>query len=110
MGRGGIGEENMLRALKIMDWYMKLLNPLSTEVWLSLINKLSESLLKESSSFYKTKAAFTSDFFDSLGTSWDDGISPEEETFRLCSTCMYNVTYNWWDGLYIMNIVKELCC
>lgn len=84
----------MLRALNITDWYMKLLNPLSTEVKLNLINKLSEAVLKESGVSHKSKADSTSDFFASLGTSWDDGISPEEEASRLRNARMNDVTRN----------------
>ena len=43
---------------------MKLLSPLSTEVKLSLISKLSESVLKEINSSSKTKVASVSGFFD----------------------------------------------
>lgn len=85
----------MLHALNITDWYMKILNPLSSEIKLNLINRLSESVLKEGFSIHKSKSLVTNnDFFASLSNSWDDEATPEEETDRIRNSRLSNVTRN----------------
>lgn len=85
----------MLQTLNITDWYMKILNPLSSEVKLNLINRLSESVLKERLSVHKPKKQIANSlFFDSLSDSWDDGSTPEEETKNIRESRSSNVTRN----------------
>lgn len=83
----------MLQTLNITDWYMKILNPLSAEIKLNLINRLSESVLKERLSIQKSKNQKTNRvFFDSLSDSWDDGVTPEEEIKQIRDSRLNNVT------------------
>lgn len=83
----------MLHTLNITDWYMKILNPLSSEVKLNLINRLSESVLKERLSAHKSKKkSADSVFFESLSDSWDDGTTPEEEMQYIRESRQSNIT------------------
>lgn len=85
----------MLHTLNIIDWYMKILNPLSSEVKLNLINRLSESVLKEGISVHSPKAPSSkNDFFAALSDSWDDGITPEEETDCIRNSRLSGATRN----------------
>lgn len=65
-------------SLNPTEWYMKLLAPLSSEVKLDLISKLSESL-KNKVSHTENKVSKSDGFFDTLSGTWDDGTSVEEE-------------------------------
>lgn len=65
-------------SLNPTEWYMKLLAPLSSEVKLDLISKLSESL-KNKVSHTENKVSKSDGFFDTLSSAWDDGTSVEEE-------------------------------
>ena len=60
--------------ISITDWYYSLLAPLSKEVKLDIISRLSASLTRKSAA----KKADMS-FFDGLNNSWDDGTPVEEE-------------------------------
>lgn len=59
-------------ALKNLEWYASMLEPLDDEMKLSIINRLSKSML------VKDNGA-VADFAD-LSSAWkEDGLSPEEE-------------------------------
>ena len=60
------------------DWLMRLIAPTSNEVKLSIISRLSESLVKRSS-----KRKVDMSFFDGLTGAWEDGTPAEEETRRI---------------------------
>ncbi len=60
------------------DWLMRLIAPTSNEVKLSLINRLSESLVKRPS-----KRKVDMSFFDGLTGAWIDGTPAEEEVERI---------------------------
>lgn len=61
--------------IHISNMYMRMLSPLSDEVKLDLIHKLSASLLTKKT---KTKTDNV-DVFANLTGAWDDSVSPEEE-------------------------------
>lgn len=65
-------------SLNPTEWYMKLLAPLSPDIKLDLISKLSESL-KEKISHPAKKASDAENFFGALSGAWEDGVSVEEE-------------------------------
>lgn len=81
----------MEQALNPADWYMKLLAPLSPDIKLDLISKLSESL-KEKNVFSGKTMSESSDFFESLSGAWDDGISVEEEVEKIRGSRTSNKT------------------
>lgn len=56
------------------NWIMRLLSPLSDEVKLSIINRLSASLLT------KGKKKDDDSFFADISGAWDDGVSVEDAT------------------------------
>ena len=56
------------------NWIMRLLSPLSDEAKLSIINRLSASLLT------KGKRKDDDRFFDEISGAWDDGVSVEDAT------------------------------
>ena len=56
------------------NWIMRLLSPLSDEAKLSIINRLSASLLS------KSKKKDDDQFFAGISGAWDDGVSVEEVT------------------------------
>ncbi|RHO65854.1 hypothetical protein DW083_19995 [Parabacteroides sp. AF48-14] len=62
--------------VKITDMYMKILSPLSDEIKLDLISKLSASLLRKRS---RVKSLDTN-LFSGLSGAWEDDLTPEEET------------------------------
>lgn len=67
-------------SLNTTDWYMKLLAPLSPDVKLDLISKLSESLKeKVTHPVAKKDAVLSENFFNTLSGAWDDGTPVEEE-------------------------------
>ncbi len=57
------------------NWYAQMLMPLENSIKITLINKLSASILEKSKQTKKNMS-----FFDGLSNSWCDDISPEEET------------------------------
>ena len=56
------------------NWIMRLLSPLSDEAKLSIINRLSASLLT------KGKRKDDDRFFAEISGAWDDGVSVEDAT------------------------------
>lgn len=72
------GELIMELSLNPTEWYMKLLAPLSPDIKLDLISKLSESLKEKVIHPAKTISK-TEDFFGALSGAWEDDISVEEE-------------------------------
>jgi len=70
-------------ALETTDWYMRLLEPLSREIKLNIINRLSTSLLMKTQ-----QKKVDMSFFDGLSNAWEDEKSPEEEmrTIRMSRT------------------------
>ena len=60
--------------LENSNWIMRLLSPLSDEAKLSIINRLSASLLA------KGKKNDDDHFFAGIGGAWDDGVSVEDAT------------------------------
>ena len=60
--------------LENSNWIMRLLSPLSDEAKLSIINRLSASLLA------KGKKKDNDSFFADITGAWDDGVSVEEAT------------------------------
>lgn len=81
----------MEQALNPADWYMKLLAPLSPDIKLDLISRLSESLKEKNVVSGKTISE-SSDFFESLSDAWDDGISVEEEVEKIRGSRTSNKT------------------
>ncbi len=65
-------------SLNPTEWYMKLLAPLSPDIKLDLISKLSESL-KEKVSHSEKTILKSEDFFSTLSGAWEDDTSVEEE-------------------------------
>ncbi|RGV51562.1 hypothetical protein DWW10_15770 [Bacteroides intestinalis] len=65
-------------SLNPTEWYMKLLAPLSPDIKLDLISKLSESL-KEKVSHSEKTILKSEDFFSALSGAWEDDTSVEEE-------------------------------
>lgn len=66
----------MATTLTPAEWYMKLLSPLSPDIKLDLISKLSESLKEKISA---KSVSHSSDFFNALSGAWEDDIPAEEE-------------------------------
>jgi len=60
--------------LENSNWIMRLLSPLSDEAKLSIINRLSASLLA------KGKRNDDDHFFAGISGAWDDGVSVEDAT------------------------------
>ena len=73
----------MEQALNPVDWYMKLLAPLSPDIKLDLISKLSESLKDTHKS---------SDFFSALSGAWEDDTSVEDEVRKIRESRTSNQT------------------
>ena len=65
-------------SLNPTEWYMKLLAPLSPDIKLDLISKLSESL-KEKVAHPAKKTPNSENFFSALSGAWEDSISVENE-------------------------------
>lgn len=59
-------------ALKNLEWYTSMLEPLDNEMKISIINRLSHSMLEKNSDTI-------SDFSDFSGAWENDDLSPEEE-------------------------------
>ncbi len=59
---------------QIADLYAQMLMPLENNIKISIINKLSASILEKENS-----AKTNMSFFDELNNSWCDNVSPEEE-------------------------------
>lgn len=68
----------MEQSLNPTEWYMKLLAPLSPDIKLDLISKLSESL-KEKVSHSTRKVSKAENIFSALSGAWEDNVSVEEE-------------------------------
>lgn len=66
----------MATTLTPAEWYMKLLSPLSPDIKLDLISKLSESLKEKIST---KSVSHSSDFFNTLSGAWEDDTPVEEE-------------------------------
>lgn len=62
-------------AKQTANWYAQMLMPLENSIKISIINRLSASILEKENPTKNTMA-----FFDGLNNSWCDNISPEEET------------------------------
>ena len=62
-------------AAQTADWYAQMLMPLENSIKITIINKLSASMMENTDSNKKNLS-----FFDGLNNSWCDNISPEEET------------------------------
>lgn len=60
--------------LENSNWIMRLLSPLSDEAKLSIINRLSASLLA------KGKKKDEEGFFVGISGAWEDGVSVEDAT------------------------------
>lgn len=65
----------MDEAMNITNLYMRMLAPLSDEVKLDLIHRLSASLLRKKSK----SIAIDNDLFAGITGAWNDDVSPEEE-------------------------------
>lgn len=65
----------MATTLTPAEWYMKLLSPLSPDIKLDLISKLSESLKEKIST---KSVSHSSDFFNTLSGAWEDDTPVEE--------------------------------
>ena len=74
-------------AQKTAEWYTQMLMPLENTIKLTIINRLSASLL-ENEENKKTEMSF----FDGLNNSWNDGISPEAEAAAIRSARTQGVT------------------
>lgn len=81
----------MEQALNPVDWYMKLLAPLSPDIKLDLISKLSESL-KDTHTLSKKITPKSSDFFGALSGAWEDDISVEDEVKKIRGSRTSNQT------------------
>lgn len=87
-------------SLNPTEWYMKLLAPLSPDIKLDLISKLSESLKEKVIHPAKTISK-TEDFFGALSGAWEDDISVEEEMKNIREsrtsnkTSLRNATFIW---------------
>ncbi len=68
-------------AKQTANWYAQMLMPLEKSIKISIINRLSASILEEEES---SKTGMS--FFDGLNNSWCDNISPEEETSSIRSS------------------------
>lgn len=62
-------------ATQTADWYAQMLIPLDNSIKITIINKLSASMMENAESNKKNMS-----FFDGLNNSWCDNISPDEET------------------------------
>ena len=62
-------------ATQTANWYAKMLAPLESNIKITIINRLSASLLEKNDASKKDMS-----FFDGLSDSWCDNKSPEEET------------------------------
>lgn len=69
------------------DWYAQMLMPLGNSIKITIINKLSASMLENTGSNKKDLS-----FFDGLNNSWSDDISPEEETASIRNARMSGKT------------------
>ena len=74
-------------ASKTANWYAQMLMPLENSIKITLINKLSASILEDSADNKKNLS-----FFDGLNNSWCDDISPEEETSSIRNSRMSGKT------------------
>lgn len=81
----------MEQALNPVDWYMKLLAPLSPDIKLDLISKLSESL-KDTHTHSKKISSKSSDFFSALSGAWEDDTSVEDEVRKIRESRTSNQT------------------
>ena len=81
----------MEQALNPVDWYMKLLAPLSPDIKLDLISKLSESL-KRHAYIFKKNSSKSSDFFSALSGAWEDDTSVEDEVRKIRESRTSNQT------------------
>lgn len=79
-------------SLNTADWYMKLLAPLSPDVKLDLISRLSESLKEKVAHPAKKTTAETKNFFGALSGAWEDGTSVEEEMMNIRESRTSNKT------------------
>ena len=61
----------MEQSLNSVEWYMKLLAPLSPDIKLDLISRLSESLKKTVTHSTKT-ASKSENIFSALSGAWED--------------------------------------
>ena len=68
----------LTRNVDSADWYFSMLAPLSKEVKLGIISRLSASLTEKS-----VRKRTDMSFFDGLNNSWDDGTPAEEEISRI---------------------------
>ena len=66
-------------AQKTAAWYTRMLMPLERNIKLTIISRLSASLVENEAS--KTDSGF----FDGLTGAWDDGVSPEDEAASIRS-------------------------
>lgn len=82
----------MEMTLNTADWYMKLLAPLSPDVKLDLISRLSESLKEKKSVPVKKAVGRSEDFFSDVSGAWDDGTSVDEEMCNIRESRMSNQT------------------
>ena len=82
----------MEQALNPVDWYMKLLAPLSPDIKLDLISKLSESLKDTHTYSKKSFNPKSSDFFSALSGAWEDDTSVEDEVRKIRESRTSNQT------------------
>ncbi|MBR4372923.1 MAG: hypothetical protein IKO57_08260 [Treponema sp.] len=61
-------------AQQTANWYVQMLMPLENSIKITIINKLSASILEKDDSAKEDMS-----FFNDLNNSWCDDISPEEE-------------------------------
>lgn len=73
-------------ALENSNWIMRLLSPLSDEAKLSIINRLSASLLS------KGKKNDDDNFFADISGAWDDGVSVEDATASIRESRNFGLT------------------
>lgn len=76
-------------AIDKTNWFMKMLAPLSRDIKLSIISRLSASLIEE-----RKRHRAKDSFFDGLTGAWIDDVSPEAETERIRSSRVSGVTRN----------------
>lgn len=74
-------------AARTADWYAQMLMPLENSIKITIINKLSASMMENTKSNKKNLS-----FFDELNNSWCDTISPEEETASIRNARMSGKT------------------
>lgn len=72
---------------KMADWYTQMLLPLENSIKLTIINRLSASILEN----IETKK-YDMSFFDGLNNSWDNGVSPEVEMTSIHNARTQGVT------------------